>query len=84
MKINVITALITLLAITPAGYAQQATSLDEAVSQARDRFPGRIISAETRKKEGRATHNIRILSKDGRVRRFNVNADKPPRIKKRR
>ena len=50
-------------------------SLDEAVSDARDRYPGRVLSAETRRQNGRDMHNIRILTRDGRVRRYRIDAD---------
>ena len=51
------------------------TSLDEAVSDARERYNGRVLSAETRRDNGRETHNVRILTGDGRVRRYQVDAE---------
>ena len=57
-----------------AGWWQHA-SLDEAVSEARERFDGRVISAETLfDKHGRETYSIRILTPDGRVKRYRVRA----------
>ncbi len=50
------------------------TSLDEAVSEARDRYPGRVLSAETRADNGHTTHNIRILTDEGHVRRLRMDA----------
>ncbi len=48
-------------------------SLDEAVSEARSRYDGRVLSAETlRDEEGRETYNVRILTPEGRVRRYRV------------
>ncbi|MCP3868174.1 MAG: ribosome biogenesis GTPase RsgA [Gammaproteobacteria bacterium] len=50
-------------------------SLDSAVSRARERTGGgRVLSAQTRELEGRRTHQIRILSKEGRVQRFRMDA----------
>jgi uncharacterized membrane protein YkoI len=62
-----------------AGFDRR-TSLDDAVSDARDRYPGRVLSAETRRQDGRDMHNVRILTRDGRVRRYRVDAedDRPP------
>lgn len=55
-------------------------SLDEAVSAARERYPGRILSAETRRENGRERHNIRILTDDGRVRRLQIDAQSDNRM----
>ncbi len=49
-------------------------SLDEAVSLVRDRTGGRVLSAETRDQNGRTVHHIRILSDNGKVLRFRVDA----------
>lgn len=49
-------------------------SLDSAVSRARERTGGRVLSAETRQVDGRATHFVRILTEDGKVRRLRVDA----------
>jgi len=64
-----------LLALSAAGQAERRTSLEDAVSEARDRYPGRVISAETRRNNGRDSHRIRILTDDGRVKRLNVDAE---------
>ncbi len=50
-------------------------SLDQAVEQARERVGGRVISAETREREGRRVHNVRILTEEGKVRRLQINAE---------
>jgi len=47
-------------------------SLDYAVKKARNRYNGRVISAETVGAENDRMHNIRILTDDGRVRRLRV------------
>ena len=64
-----------LVAFSAAGQAERRTSLEDAVSEARDRYPGRVISAETRRNNGRDSHRIRILTDDGRVKRLNVDAE---------
>ena len=47
-------------------------TLDNAVTRAKEQYKGRVISAETNKRNGKQTHKIRILTDDGRVRRLNV------------
>jgi uncharacterized membrane protein YkoI len=66
-----------LLMLTASGLTQadRRTSLEDAVSEARDRYPGRVISAETRRNNGHESHNIRILTDDGRVKRLNIDAE---------
>ncbi|MEN8108939.1 MAG: PepSY domain-containing protein [Pseudomonadota bacterium] len=49
-------------------------SLDEAVAQARQRYNGKVLSAETVRVDGRKVHRIKILTKDGRVKRTRVDA----------
>jgi uncharacterized membrane protein YkoI len=55
-------------------------SLDEAVSSARERYPGRVLSAETRRENGRERHSIRILTDDGQVRRLQIDAQSGNRM----
>jgi hypothetical protein len=62
------------LLFAPPLLARGDLSLDQAVQQARERTGGRVISAETREKNGRMFHNIRILTNDGRVRRLKYDA----------
>jgi uncharacterized membrane protein YkoI len=50
-------------------------SLEEAVSEARDRYNGRVLSAETERRGDRESHNIRILTRDGRVKRLQIDAE---------
>ena len=57
----------------PRGYTGQ--SLDSAVSQARKRTGGRVLSAETRRIDGRPAHVVRILTKDGKVLRRMTDAE---------
>ena len=79
-------ALILLLAFTfsPALPARDASSLDNAVRQAREKSDGRVISAETREKNGRQYYNIRILTDDGKVRRYRFDAGEDRRSNHRR
>lgn len=51
------------------------TSLDQAVEEARGRFPGKVLSAETQRQGGRESHSIRILTDDGRVKRLRIDAE---------
>ena len=48
------------------------TSLDQAVSEARERYDGRVLSAETERRGGRESHNIRVLTPDGRVKNLRM------------
>ena len=49
-------------------------SLDEAVAQARQRNKGKVLSAETTRVDGRKVYRIKILTKDGRVKRTQIDA----------
>jgi uncharacterized membrane protein YkoI len=49
-------------------------SLDEAVKQARQRNKGKVLSAETTRVDGRKIYHIKILTKDGRVKRTRIDA----------
>jgi uncharacterized membrane protein YkoI len=72
------------LLFAPSLFAQGDLSLDQAVQQARERIGGRVISAETREKNGRRFHNIRILTNDGKVRRLQYDAGDERRSDNRR
>ena len=52
----------------------QGYSLDEAVSTARRRYSGKVLSAETIRKDGRPIHRIRIIE-DGRVRGLRIDGN---------
>ena len=49
-------------------------SLDEAVSRARQQYPGKVLSADTVNVKGRKVYNIKILTNDGRVKRTQIDA----------
>ena len=65
----------TLLSTSALAHGDRRKSLDEAVSEARDRYPGRVLSAETERRGGRESYNIRILTDDGRVKRLRVDPE---------
>jgi len=81
---RLISAALLGLLLSPPLSARGDISLDQAVEQARERTGGRVISAETREKEGRRVHNIRILTEDGKVRRLQIDAGGERRSGKRR
>ena len=49
-------------------------SLDEAVAKARRNNKGKVLSAKTTRSDGRKVHRIKILTKDGRVKRIRIDA----------
>ena len=59
-------------------------SLDEAVSRARRQSDGKILSAETVRVDGRRVHRIKILTRDGRVTRMEIDADSGRPARRRR
>jgi len=80
-----ITVLLLLASELTFAWQDRRTSLDEAVSEARERYNGRVLSAETKRRNGHETHNVRILTRDGQVRRYRVDADdNPPRRPKKK
>ncbi|EGV51453.1 PepSY domain-containing protein [Candidatus Endoriftia persephonae] len=60
------------LLLTQGVSARGLISLDEAVKQAKRQSGGRVISAETREYDGRPVHNIRILTNEGKLRRYQM------------
>ncbi len=62
------------LALLAFGQTSAAGDLDESVNMIRDRTDGRVLSAETRKSDGRRIHHIRVLTPKGKVRRFRLDA----------
>lgn len=61
-------------------------SLDEAVSGVRRRNPGRVLSADTVRQDGRPVHRVRIIDENGRVRGYRIDGEtgKPLRQPRRR
>ncbi|MES9903962.1 MAG: hypothetical protein ABW168_14965 [Sedimenticola sp.] len=68
------------------GGGDAAPGLDGAVSRLRRETGGRVLSAETREQEEGRVHHIRILTREGKVRRFRVDGGSgrllPPRGKR--
>jgi uncharacterized membrane protein YkoI len=59
----------------PTSTESQGISLDEAISRAREQSDGKILSAETVRVDGRRVHRIKILTRHGRVKRVQIDAD---------
>jgi len=59
----------------PSHTENRGISLDEAVSRVRRQSDGRILSAETVRRDGRRVYRIKVLSQDGRVSRVDIDAD---------
>jgi uncharacterized membrane protein YkoI len=59
-------------------------SLDEAINRARRRHDGKVLSADTVGDNGNKEHRIRILTPDGRVKRFRMDAGNGKNKKKNR
>lgn len=49
-----------------------AVSLDAAIALVRDKTGGKVLRAETKRKNDHAVHEIRILTDDGHVRTYVV------------
>jgi uncharacterized membrane protein YkoI len=49
-------------------------SLDQAIAKARKSNKDKVLSAETIQKDGRKIYRIKILTKDGRVKRTRIDA----------
>ena len=49
-------------------------SLDQAIAKARKSNKDKVLSAETVRKNGRKIYRIKILTKDGRVKRTRIDA----------
>jgi len=49
-------------------------SLDQAIAKARQSNKDKVLSAETIRKDGRKIYRIKILTKDGRVKRTRIDA----------
>jgi uncharacterized membrane protein YkoI len=58
----------------PAYSEQQGISLDEAIARARQESDGKILSAKTVRDGGRNVHRIKVLTRDGRVKRMQYDA----------
>lgn len=50
----------------------RAESLNSAVARIRKQTGGRVLSADTKNESGVQVHYIRVLTRDGKVKRFRV------------
>jgi uncharacterized membrane protein YkoI len=55
--------------------ANNGISLAEATRMVSERTGGQVLRAETKRDKGRAVHRIRVLTEDGRVRTWHVDAE---------
>lgn len=53
----------------------QDTTLDDAISRVRRQSDGRVLSAETVRSNDRDEHRVRVITDDGRVRRYRMDAE---------
>jgi len=63
-----------------AGEHKNGFTLDEAVHEIRAQTGGRILSAKTTRSNGKRIHQIRVLTKDGRVRHFQLEANRKRKL----
>ncbi|MES9856034.1 MAG: hypothetical protein ABW166_05455 [Sedimenticola sp.] len=61
----------------PAG---ESAGLGRVVSRLRKDTGGRVLSAETEEQESGPVHHIRILTREGKVRRFRVDGESGRRL----
>ncbi|MEZ5563555.1 MAG: PepSY domain-containing protein [Gammaproteobacteria bacterium] len=59
---------------TAPAASPETISKDEAVAMVRSRTGGRVVRAEAGAHKGRAVYRIRVLTGDGRVREYRVDA----------
>lgn len=55
--------------------ASNGISLAEAARMVSERTGGQVLRAETKRDKGRTVHRIRVLTDDGRVRTWHVDAE---------
>jgi uncharacterized membrane protein YkoI len=55
--------------------AENGISLEEAARRVRERTGGQVLRAETKRDKGRTVHRIRVLTEDGLVRTWRVDAE---------
>lgn len=55
--------------------ASNGMSLAQATQMVRERTGGQVLRAETRREQGRTVHRIRVLTDDGRVQTWRVDAE---------
>jgi uncharacterized membrane protein YkoI len=55
--------------------AENGISLEEAARRVREQTGGQVLRAETKRDKGRTVHRIRVLTEDGLVRTWRVDAE---------
>lgn len=55
--------------------AGNGISLAQATRMVREQTGGQVLRAETKRNKGRTVHRIRVLTDDGRVRTYHVDAE---------
>jgi uncharacterized membrane protein YkoI len=55
--------------------ASNGISLEQATRMVRERSGGQVLRAETKRDKGRTVHRIRVITEDGRVRTWHVDAE---------
>lgn len=75
--------LLLLTLLGQPGLADRRTSLDQAVSEAREQYGGQVISAQKRRSNGRESYDVRILDPGGQVRRLRIDPDSGQRMPRR-
>lgn len=55
--------------------AGNGISLAQATRMVREQTGGQVLRAETKRDKGRTVHRIRVLTEDGRVRTWHVDAE---------
>ncbi|MGY6553971.1 MAG: PepSY domain-containing protein [Wenzhouxiangella sp.] len=68
-----LSALILAMALAAAAWA---LTLEEAAERVARQYDAQVVSAHTIERDGRRTHVIRILTRDGVVRTIRVPADR--------
>lgn len=56
------------------GRGNSGIDLDSTVRQIRKETGGRVLQAETRNRDGRREHHVRIITDRGKVKRYRVDA----------
>ena len=64
-------------------YQVADVSLDQAVSEVKRRTGGRVLTADTVRKNGRDVHRIRVLNDEGKVRQMRVDGQDGQEIRRR-
>jgi len=72
LTLSLLCSLLPMIAAAGEPEEKNGLTLDKAVSKVREQTDGRILSAKTVRDNGEQIHQIRVLTKDGRVRNFQM------------